>query len=92
LHNRINEIVEHHIQRCSDILGIVRGCPKTVREICREHFSEDSLKGLGINMAIDEVLSHVELLEHSHDVSVKEDGTISGTGPGQFESLIRSLM
>ena len=92
LHDRIDEMREHHIQRCSDILGIVREGPKTVREICREHFPENLLKGHGINMAMNEVLSHCELQERSGDVRMGEDGKISATGRDQFESLINSLM
>lgn len=88
---RIDQIIEHHIQRCAGILSVVRDGPKTIQEICQEHFSEKSLEGLGINMAITEVLSHCELMEFSHDVRVEEDGKISATGRGQFESLINSL-
>ncbi|MEJ2716731.1 MAG: MBL fold metallo-hydrolase [Deltaproteobacteria bacterium] len=92
LHDRIDEMRDHHIRRCADILGIVRERPKTVREICREHFPENLLKGYGINMAMNEVLSHCELMERSRDVRMGEDGMISATGREQFESLINSLM
>jgi glyoxylase-like metal-dependent hydrolase (beta-lactamase superfamily II) len=91
LEKRTHELMEHHIARCGDILRIVRAGPKTVREIARAHFDEPLLKGFGILMAENEVLSHCELLLASGDVVSAKDGRFTATGTMDFESLMEGL-
>jgi len=88
---RITEIIEHHVQRCGDILKSLGDGPKRPEEIASACFEERLLKGFGITMALNEVLSHCELLEISKDVIFVEDGRISTTHRTGFESLIRDL-
>jgi len=88
---RITEIIEHHVQRCGDILKSLGDGPKRPEEIASACFEERLLKGFGITMALNEVLSHCELLEISKDVIFVEDGRISATHRTSFESLIRDL-
>jgi len=88
---RINELIEHHIQRCADILKILKQGPKTARQIAAAHFEEPLLKGFGIMMAENEILSHCELLSASKDVFLAEDTGFAATGSSHFESLIQSL-
>jgi len=88
---RITEIIEHHVQRCGDILKSLRDGPKRPEEIASACFEERLLKGFGITMALNEVLSHCELLEISKDVIFVEDGRISATHRTDFESLVRDL-
>lgn len=88
---RAREMIEHHVQRCGDILRIVGNGHKTAEEIAREHFEPRLLKGMGIRLAINEVLSHSELLQVSGDVLRLEDGRIAATGSSGFETLIRGL-
>jgi glyoxylase-like metal-dependent hydrolase (beta-lactamase superfamily II) len=88
---RINELVEHHIDRCADILRILKQGPKTAREIAAAHFEEHLLKGVGMMMAENEVLSHCELLCASNDVLLVGDKGFAVTGSSNFEALIRSL-
>jgi len=88
---RIAELTDHHVQRCGDILKSLGDGPKRPEEIARECFEERLLKGFGITMALNEVLSHCELLEISKDVVFEEDGKISLTHETGFESLIRDL-
>ena len=88
---RINELIEHHIERCADILKILKEGPKTAREIAAAHFEEPLLKGFGIMMAENEILSHCELLSASKDVFLVEDTEFAATGSSNFESLIQSL-
>jgi glyoxylase-like metal-dependent hydrolase (beta-lactamase superfamily II) len=90
LGDRADELLEHHIQRCSAVLDIVRQEPKTATEIAREHFEERQLKGYGILMAENEIASHCELLEASGDVRRAGDHYLA-TGTMHFESFIRSL-
>ena len=91
LQARINELIEHHIERCADILKILKEGPKTAREIAAAHFEESLLKGFGIIMAENEILSHCELLSASKDVFLVEDTEFAATGSSNFESLIQSL-
>ena len=88
---RIKELIEHHIDRCADIFRILKQGPKTAREIAKAHFEEALLKGVGIMMAEDEVLSHCELLCASKDVVLGEGTGFAATGNSNFESLIQSL-
>ena len=86
---RIDEIVQHHIDRCSDILRTLATGPKTPKEIAMEYFQPSLLKGYGIHLAINEIKSHCELMEISRDIVVLEDGKVSAIGGGNnFRSLI----
>ena len=88
---RINELIEHHIERCADILRILKQGPSTAREIAAAHFEEHLLKGVGIMMAENEVLSHCELLCASNDVVSAGEKGFTATGSSNFESFIQSL-
>jgi glyoxylase-like metal-dependent hydrolase (beta-lactamase superfamily II) len=88
---RIKELIEHHIERCADILRILKQGPKTAREIAVAHFEEHLLKGVGVMMAENEVLSHCELLCAGNDVVLAGDTAFAATGSSNFESLIQSL-
>ena len=91
LKGRVEELLEHHVQRCSDFLAILGDGPKTAKEIALAHFEPRLLKGPGTAMAINEVLSHCELMAASGDV-VPEDGKkIAATGTARFESFIDAL-
>ncbi len=67
LADRADEIIEHHIDRSSDILDILKQGPKTAMEIAEEYFDEALLKGAGALMAENEVFSHCELLAAAKD-------------------------
>ncbi len=87
---RCDELIEHHIQRCADILAVVDSRPRTPEEIAREHFEPRLLKGLGMDLAINEVLSHCELLERSGD-AVWAEGRVVSTGSRRFDSFIKDI-
>lgn len=87
---RIEELVQHHIGRCSDFVRILSAGPKTPKEIAKEHFQPDLLKGRGIYLAVDEVESHCELMQIGKDVVV-EDGKITSAGTENFRSLIEGI-
>jgi glyoxylase-like metal-dependent hydrolase (beta-lactamase superfamily II) len=91
LEDRVRELVQHHIERCSDILGILKSGPKTALEIAKEHFEPRFLKGPGIRMAENEVLAHCELLMISGDIVAAGDGRMTATGSTAFEGLILAL-
>jgi len=91
LYTRIDELVQHHIDRCHDILRVLNSGPKTPREIAADYFAPDLLKGYGINLAINEIKSHCELMEISGDVMVIDGERMSSTGSGNFQSLINGI-
>lgn len=88
---RTEELLHHHLDRCGDILRIIEASPKTARQIAKEHFDQRLLKGFGINMAENEVLSHCEFLVASGDITVQGDGIYKATGSRKFPSLMSSL-
>ncbi len=91
LGKRVDELVEHHTQRCSAVLEIVQQKQKTAREIALEHFEERHLKGYGILMAENEIFCHCELLEACGDIRLAGNHHYLATGTMNFESFIRSL-
>jgi glyoxylase-like metal-dependent hydrolase (beta-lactamase superfamily II) len=88
---RVTELIEHHVQRCCDLLSIIEEKPKTAIEIAREYFERRLLRGFGLHLAIQEVLSHCELLSLSGDVVLDSAGRICATGETNFESLIEEI-
>ena len=44
LENRSTEIIEHHVQRCASILGILNDGPRTLEQIVLTHFEPNLLK------------------------------------------------
>jgi len=87
---RCDELVQHHVQRCSDILELIGSDPKTPEEIAHEYFEPDLLRGFGMYLAISELLSHCELLELSGDI-VWTDGKVVSTGNRGFEQVIEDI-
>ncbi|MGW8322590.1 MAG: hypothetical protein ACWGSD_13650, partial [Thermodesulfobacteriota bacterium] len=86
------EIIGHHILRCAEILEILTDGPKTAREIAMEHFSAASLKGAGMFMAENEILSHCELLAVAGDIRLAEGETFMAAGSENIDSTIQSLV
>ena len=91
LDKRVDGLIDHHVQRCAAIIDILEQGPRTAEEIARTYFEAKYLKGYGIIMAIDEIISHCELLELSGDVIPAEDGKLAATGGAGFESFVKDL-
>ena len=91
LQNRVNELLEHHIQRCAAMIDILSDGPKIADDIARRHFDPGLLEGLGSLMAANEVISHCELLIHSGDVVAVDDNKFAATGSTNFEADIGAL-
>ena len=88
---RTNELLQHHIDRCASILEILNARPKTADEIAHEHFEEKLLKGYGKVMAVNEVISHCELLIKSEDVVTANGGRYVASRSTNFEEAIEAL-
>lgn len=91
LQDRARELIEHHIARCGAILTILARGPRTLKDLARAHFEDRLLKGLGMLMAQNEILSHCELLRAAGDVAEMDGGRFVATGTNRFETLIRGL-
>jgi hypothetical protein len=83
--------LEHHVARCSRILESLKTRPKTAREAATTCFEENLLKGMGIVMAENEILSHCKLLQSTGDVVSCDGGCFEATGTSAFESAIEAL-
>jgi len=88
LADRVNELLEHHVQRCAAIIEILRSGPKTAEELAREHFEERLLEGFGSIMADNEIVSHCEFLAACGDVVVVDQNQYGATGTSKFEKSI----
>jgi glyoxylase-like metal-dependent hydrolase (beta-lactamase superfamily II) len=88
LSDRVNELIQHHKQRCTAIIEILHEGPMTAEEIAQKHFPEDLLKGFGHLMAENEILSHCELLMRNGDLLALDDNRFATTGENNFEKSI----
>ncbi len=91
LEERANQLIEHHMMRSADILRILRQGPKRAKEIAVAHFEEHLLRGLGILLAENEIISHCELLTACGDVILTEREKFKATGSTNFASYIETL-
>jgi len=91
LAERADELIEHHVQRCGAMLNTLENGPGNAGEIAVAHFDEPLLKGFGMLMAENEVISHCELLIACGDVVREKDGRFTAAGSTNFESYIQAL-
>ncbi len=78
--DRAAEIIEHHVLRCHDLVGILKQGPRDLVSLTRNHFSHRELDDNNLFLALTEVMSHVELLIETGDVSVDGDMGAGGSG------------
>ena len=88
LAGRVNELLDHHVQRSAAIIEILQSGPKTAEELAKEHFEESLLEGFGSIMAANEIVSHCELLIGCGDIAVVDENKYDLTGTGNFEKSI----
>jgi glyoxylase-like metal-dependent hydrolase (beta-lactamase superfamily II) len=71
--DRAKEIIQFHMERCDDILRIIGN--RTVKEeyIAWQHFPASQLAGNGIFLALDEIRSHIEIMEECGDILWADD-------------------
>jgi glyoxylase-like metal-dependent hydrolase (beta-lactamase superfamily II) len=91
VNERVQELLTHHVERCGSILENLKQGPKTARELAVVYFEPSLLKGAGIIMAENEILSHCELLQACGDVAPSDDGRFQATGTSTFELAIDAL-
>jgi glyoxylase-like metal-dependent hydrolase (beta-lactamase superfamily II) len=88
LRQRIDELLEHHVQRCAAIIDIVSKGHGTVQEIVQRHFEPSLLEGPGKHMAMNEILSHCELLVDQGDLVETGRHQYRTSGTRRFETQI----
>lgn len=91
LAGRATELIQHHIDRCADILEILSTRPNTAEEIAQEHFDAKLLEGFGRQMAVNEVISHCELLIDSGNVAPRNGNRFAASGKADFNNYIADL-
>lgn len=91
LNKRVRDLLTHHIERCARILESLKQRSKTARELAADCFEAALLKGTGIAMAENEILSHCELLQTCGDVVSCNGGRLEASGTSNFESVIEAL-
>jgi glyoxylase-like metal-dependent hydrolase (beta-lactamase superfamily II) len=92
LSGRAEEIIQFHIDRCSDILRIIDGKPVGLDDIAIQHFPKSLLSGAGKLMARDELLAHIEVMEKCGDVrwADQDGGRVQHTGSYNFLDFIKA--
>ena len=92
---RADEIIDHHRQRCHDLIDILRRQPTDLPSLTRDHFSHRELEDDNFFLALTEVMSHVEFLLETGDVSiegaVESGGLICWNGTEHFAKFIDQL-
>ena len=84
---RATEIVEFHRNRCHELTDVMKTGPMNLDSLTRKYFSDRKLADQNFFMAFSEVMSHIELMQESGDVSTTTDaanGNVwsNGLGPG----------
>jgi hypothetical protein len=91
--DRAREIIQFHIDRCSDILKIADNKQTGLDYLVEQHFPASIFKGSGKPMALDEIMAHLELMEECGDVHVdKEQYGVQPTGSYQFADTMAAYL
>ena len=90
---RAQEIIDHHVERCHTTIDILRERPSNLHAVTRSLFPAHLLAGRGFQLAITEVIAHLELLKEVGDITY-QDGTfeaIEWGGTEHFKDVIQHL-
>ena len=68
--DRATEIVDHHRDRCHELTEILRSGPMDLVSLTKKYFSNRELEEQNFFLAFTEIMSHVELMQESGDMSV----------------------
>ena len=95
---RATEIVDHHVNRCHNLIGILKLGPRDLVSLTRDHFAHRELADSNFFLALTEVMSHVELLMETGDVSIdggfgagESGGSVQWNGTETFPEFIEEL-
>lgn len=102
---RATEIVEHHRERCYELIEIIKRGPIELAVLTQQYFAHRELEEHNFFLAFTEVMSHIELMQESGDVTTSADpakgsvwsnglgsgALISWAGTDHFSALIDGL-
>lgn len=95
---RATQIVDHHVERCQNLLDLLKAQPRDLASLTRQHFAHRELTDGNFFLAMSEVMSHVELLMETGDVSiegssatVESGGSVRWNGTESFAGFIEAL-
>ena len=88
---RIDEIINHHINRLTRIVNWIGSEPKTLEEITEKIFSRRRLVGGNLFPAFREIVSHLELLIESGDIERVNAKEFRWNGSDNFKDLINNI-
>lgn len=91
---RAGEIIQFHIDRCHDILSIVKDKPAGVEAIAVQHFEPSLLTGHGKIMAHNELMAHLEIMEECGDIfwAGESKDIVESTGSINFLSTLETYL
>jgi hypothetical protein len=91
---RSREIIQLHADRCRAILDILRDGPSTMEKIVINHFPPSQIQGIGKNMAINEVLAHLERMEECDDIRFKskDRDAVEWIGSTKYLAIIEAYL
>ena len=88
---RAGEIIEHHDTRLRRILHRLRSQETDLEAITRGIFDRRKLMGGNLYMALQEMVSHLELLLDAGDLELTDDRRLRRTGSENYVGLISDL-
>lgn len=88
--DRIPEIIDHHQERCWEILKLINSGTTDLKELTHKTFGNRVLEGNQFYSAFTENISHLELLRDAGDIIFADGGFlgVSPTGTNNFPDLI----
>ena len=90
---RTREIVEHHRDRCAELLELLKQKSMDLDALTRKYFSRLMLEGPTFYLAFSEVVSHVELLQEAGDVRIDTGALrlVHWQGSENFSNMIDAI-
>ncbi len=87
---RIPEIIDHHKERCAEILNLINAGTQDLSELTHKTFADRVLEGNQFYSAFTENISHLEVLRDAGDIVFEGGGFLDvvPTGTTNFDQLI----
>lgn len=92
--DRAKEIIQFHIDRCRDILNIIDNKPTRLEDIVPQHFAPSLLIGMGKLMALNEITTHIEVMEKCGDICLtsRKKDIAQHTGSNNFLTVMGAYL
>ena len=89
---RAIEILDHHVERCYEILELLKVSPMEPVALTRKYFPHIKRNSRHFYIAFTEALAHLELLEEAGDLVCLDDGSgrWEWTGTVNFDDIIKN--